>query len=372
MGLRGFTARTERLPASFSLSFGANLPKDYRRLRVFAKTGAESFDLELELGAEKLRIPLSETAQGYVDVELPPLNNIRQLNFKVSGTNPKQKALELYGLSLESAQKAGVVVHNAGVGAARYNSILYQNRFVDDLALCQPNLIVVDFGTDDYLYDDQVKPELEREVRQVVAKIREAAPRASIVLCSPQDLYWKGKNCTASPPQFWALLQRVAKDLDCGLYDWFAVAGGQATLNYWKEAGLCRTDMVHLTIPSYKLKGDLLFEALSQTVAQCRQRPQLGSLILERPEPKVAPGSSLLPGTSPKSTPRSKPTAPPAKGSDRPVLTEQWTVHVVAQGESLSLIAAKYKVSAKAIAQWNDLDNPDKIKVGQKLKIQRK
>jgi LysM repeat protein len=43
--------------------------------------------------------------------------------------------------------------------------------------------------------------------------------------------------------------------------------------------------------------------------------------------------------------------------------------HVVQQGESLSLIAAAYKVKASAIIEANGLKNANSIKVGQKLFI---
>ena len=45
------------------------------------------------------------------------------------------------------------------------------------------------------------------------------------------------------------------------------------------------------------------------------------------------------------------------------------TVHVVEQGEALSLIAERYGVSIQAILQANHLDDPDSIFAGQQLLI---
>lgn len=45
--------------------------------------------------------------------------------------------------------------------------------------------------------------------------------------------------------------------------------------------------------------------------------------------------------------------------------------HVVQAGETLSQIAAAYKVSASSIIEVNDLKNPDMLKQGQKLFIPR-
>src|SRR5690606_30516469 len=44
-------------------------------------------------------------------------------------------------------------------------------------------------------------------------------------------------------------------------------------------------------------------------------------------------------------------------------------VHVVASGETLGVIANRYKATVAAIAKANNLDNPNLIRVGQKLTI---
>ncbi|MBQ2895040.1 MAG: LysM peptidoglycan-binding domain-containing protein [Clostridia bacterium] len=43
--------------------------------------------------------------------------------------------------------------------------------------------------------------------------------------------------------------------------------------------------------------------------------------------------------------------------------------YTVEKGDNLTAIAKKYGTTYKAIAQLNNLPNPDKIYIGQKLKI---
>jgi LysM repeat protein len=45
------------------------------------------------------------------------------------------------------------------------------------------------------------------------------------------------------------------------------------------------------------------------------------------------------------------------------------TTHVVQKGESLGKIADRYGVSQSDILRWNNIDNPNKILVGQRLKV---
>ncbi len=49
--------------------------------------------------------------------------------------------------------------------------------------------------------------------------------------------------------------------------------------------------------------------------------------------------------------------------------TPSYTVHVVRSGETLGAIANKYRVSTRSIIKLNNLRNPDRLSVGQRLKI---
>ncbi len=46
------------------------------------------------------------------------------------------------------------------------------------------------------------------------------------------------------------------------------------------------------------------------------------------------------------------------------------TIHKVKSGETLGAIARKYRVSTSAIIKWNNLKNPDRLSIGQKLIIE--
>ncbi len=49
--------------------------------------------------------------------------------------------------------------------------------------------------------------------------------------------------------------------------------------------------------------------------------------------------------------------------------TPSFTIHTVRKGDTLSGIASKYRVSTRSIIQLNNLRNPDRLSVGQRLKI---
>jgi membrane-bound lytic murein transglycosylase D len=55
----------------------------------------------------------------------------------------------------------------------------------------------------------------------------------------------------------------------------------------------------------------------------------------------------------------------------RAILTATATTHRVKSGENLGSIARKYGVTVNQIIRWNNLKNPNKLKIGQRLEIQK-
>lgn len=57
------------------------------------------------------------------------------------------------------------------------------------------------------------------------------------------------------------------------------------------------------------------------------------------------------------------------KNGNIPVFVIDSKTHVVEYGESLSVIAEKYNVKVSQICKWNNISDPSKIRIGQKLEI---
>lgn len=379
MGVRGMTCRTEELPATLTFNFVDDVPAHYNRLRIFCKREDTSFDLFVEAGGKLTAVTVESRNDGvsYIEVPIAPIRD-KTIRLHVVQKNEYETEFEFYGMSLESDRTHGAIVHNAGVGAARYNSILYQNLFSEQLPDFEADLVIIDFGTNDYLYDDLIKPELEAEIRKVIATVRKGAPDASILLTTAQDLYWKGVNCR-SGEDFADLIHRIAADTDCAVYDWYWISGAQSTMQRWVQNGLAQPDMIHLGKGGYTLKGNLLYDAIASTITWLDQNENAKALVLSTDEHRVAqaairarirgkkvPTSTVAKNSKVNNSPRpvtntnSRPTVP-AKGKKH--------IHTVAAGESISLIARRHNVNISDIVKWNDLQRPDRIYKGQKLII---
>lgn len=80
--------------------------------------------------------------------------------------------------------------------------------------------------------------------------------------------------------------------------------------------------------------------------------------------PGGLPSFGASPSAESSEAPRRTPTPEPT-----PELTPEPFVHIVAPGESLIYIAGLYKVTVDEIVELNDIQNPNRIQVGQELLI---
>jgi LysM repeat protein/lysophospholipase L1-like esterase len=285
-------------------------------------------------------------------------------------------------MSLETSQNKGVIYHSVGVGASQYGSLLVEELVDEQLPTLSPNLIILDFGTNNYLYDNQVKPELGPQIEQIIKKLRTISPKAVILLTSTQDLYYKSKHVT-SGIVFRNLIDSLAQKNQCLFWDWYAVSGGKKSLVKWRDAGYAQTDLVHLTTKGYELKGQLMFEAFKNSMDSLSENKTLKSLsfayseqkeivpevvpekkveekkIVEKEKTATNPAVKVEPKKQEVKQPKAKiPT--PKKPTAR--------FHVVKKGDTLYGIAAKYKTTVPQLKKVNKIKG-DNLQIGQKLTI---
>jgi LysM repeat protein len=89
------------------------------------------------------------------------------------------------------------------------------------------------------------------------------------------------------------------------------------------------------------------------------------------PTPRPVPGQSFTPAPS-DGLPTAQASEPPRRTpTPSPVLTVEPTpfIHIVERGESLTEIAELYEVAVEDIVGLNDIQNPNRIQVGQELLI---
>ena len=194
LGIMGMTARTEDSTAAFTITFNSKIPSHFKKLKIYCDKTFDSYDIQLI--TDESQVPVNvysdSTESNFLLVDIPHI--AQKITLKITKTSAQQKYFQFYGMDLISEKNSGINYHSSGVGGAKFRSVLALSHFSKQVQSINPNLVIIDFGTNDFLYDDSIKSTLEQDIKAVVGKVRVATPLASIVLCSTQDLYYKQKN----------------------------------------------------------------------------------------------------------------------------------------------------------------------------------
>ncbi len=342
LGVVGMTVKTIDSTASLTFTFKNPVPANYSKLKIFCKKDSVSYDLVVECGGKMIPVNVDSVAGDsipYYEIDLPPFSD--EIIFHVRKNHPHESEFVFYGMSLETPDNTGVIYHNCGVGGARYESILYENLFTKQLPALHPDLVIIDFGTNDYLYDDSLKATEEATIIKVIEMVRSAAPNASILLTSTMDMYYKGDHAT-SGQQFSDLMKKIAKKENCGIWDWYWVAGGWDVMPLFQSHHLANPDGVHNSPSGYRLKGNLLSDAMVNTVAWIEKNPTRDSLTFQMDSLKKIQYAIKLHEDS---------------DSTGPNVKRIKVVYKVHKKETLSMIAKKFHVTVAEIRKWNHMQS---------------
>jgi LysM repeat protein len=361
LGASGATCRTIDPNASFTLTFKNDALQRNKFLRIYCKKTENSFDLIVRTGERRTVVLVDSFTKDcpYMEVEIPE-GSENTITIQMLKHHNYETEFELYGVSLETGTNSGLMLHCLGIGGAMYSSVVREELFQDHFPSLNADLVIIDFGTNDILYTDKVPDDMETQIKNVIAKVRFSAPKASILLTSTQDMYRKGKNIR-SAEQFADLIRKVAKDENCAFYDWYWISGGPRAMTTWQRKQLALPDMIHLSPPGYRLKGTLLTEAFLNTLHTIQtSKPESLLLQVDSLKSKARAEELTLP---PDPVPTVKKTTAPSG--------YMIIYHRIKPGETISTIAQKYHVSQNSIITLNQLQT-SKIVAGKTLKIKVK
>jgi lysophospholipase L1-like esterase len=145
----------------------------------------------------------------------------------------------------------------------------------------KPDLVVINYGTNEsqYASADQME-HYEKDLREVIRRVRASLPQASILILSPMDRGQRaagGKIVTKpSIPMIVEMQRRVALDTGCAFFDTFKAMGGEGTMAKW-YAGAGKNhfvggDLTHPTAEGAEIVGRLIYEALGDGYAKYKAR----------------------------------------------------------------------------------------------------
>jgi lysophospholipase L1-like esterase len=178
--------------------------------------------------------------------------------------------VRLYGVRLMK-DEPGVEYNSMGVNGAAI-TILARNvgeeHWGDQLRHVKPNLVVINYGTNESIYAKYVDTAFALELRRAVQRVRKAVPEAAILIMSPMDRGQRmptGQIETVAPmSRLVALQQRVAAEQGCAFFNTFEAMGGPGTMGRWylAEPRMVGADLIHPMPSGARIVGTLLYKAL--------------------------------------------------------------------------------------------------------------
>ena len=270
LSISGITSSTTDPNATFSFTIleKKSAFKSSNIIRVVHKNCDSSFDIKCHVsdsktknkfGAKKINSDTISDEILVTSFEIPILLN--EINFSFNAADSTQKYFELYGVSLESNNNNGLIYHSVGINGADISSFLKEDLFAQHINLINPELIILDLGTNDLLSMDDDLKYIENKYQNAIDKIKNVCPSSCILMPSVQDFYYKGRNVKKAK-DFTKIQKLLAKKNDISFYNYYNVSGGQYSMRKWRSNDLSSSDKIHLNRKGYELKGKLLYQAI--------------------------------------------------------------------------------------------------------------
>lgn len=211
---------------------------------------------------ERIRTDADAPTPGYATFRVPDGPHALKVRARGNGK------VRIFGVSMER-ERPGVVLDTLGINGsrARYHLFWEDTLYREHMVRRDPDLVVLAYGTNES-GDNQPIEDYEREVRQVVARVRETVPDASCLLIGASDRprvveegVFEDRPRTA---RINAIQRRVAFELGCGFYDLVAFQGGPLSMVDWAAADppFGQPDHIHFTMRGYQRLGEAMLEAL--------------------------------------------------------------------------------------------------------------
>ena len=258
-------------------------------------------------------------------------------------------------------------------------SFLKQDLFVEQLQQVKPDLVILDYGTNDLAGGKFDSIYFVNNLTKSIQRIKSVLPNVCIVIPSIQDFTVNGKNITVTS-DYSKFIRQFARKNNIVFYDYFWISGAKKSMKKWLNSGIAKSDQIHLTQAGYIFKGELYGNAILNSFSRYLANPKDSvvfdrKIIIEKAQDSVVQDTSLVQINENKEEIKTPPIIKVEnKKNNNKVQTNQNSkteskkviYHVVKKGDTLTSIARKYSTTVQKIKTKNKLKS-DNLQIGQKL-----
>ncbi len=201
----------------------------------------------------------------------------REINLTV-----ERGPVRLFGASFER-NTPGVIYNSLGLNGGQVHTVVGyfdKSQWAEELEHQHPDLVVINYGTNESLDADYIERSYTGELRKVIERVKAAVPRASVLIMSPMDRGQRDSSAriTTVPtlPRLVEIQRQMADEMGCAFFNTFQAMGGEGTMARWydSEPRLVSADFTHPLPAGARKVGVLLDQALESGFRQFKAREQ--------------------------------------------------------------------------------------------------
>ena len=188
--------------------------------------------------------------------------------------------VRLYGVEFRKGAN-GVLYSSLGINGANVTLLSHafnERHWTAELHHYKPDLVIVNYGTNESGYASFVEKTWAPEMKEVVRRLHAALPDGSVLLMSPMDRGERNKDgdieTIAMIPRLVDIESHVANETGAAFFNTFQAMGGTGTMARWynEEPRLVGADFIHPMPAGAKIVGELLYNALRDGYNQYKLR----------------------------------------------------------------------------------------------------
>ena len=195
---------------------------------------------------------------------IPIPHGAKQVELRVSGS-----PVQVFGVAF-ATETRGLTYDSIGLNGASttvMSRAFNPQTFSVALEHRNPDLVVINYGTNESSYPAYVEKQYEGELIRAIGRVRAALPNASILIMSPMDRGERdGDNITTmrAIPEIVAIQQRVAEKTGCGFFNTYQSMGGNGTMALWynHHPAMVGADLIHPSPQGARIVAQLLTSQL--------------------------------------------------------------------------------------------------------------
>lgn len=241
---------------------------DFNKIRVFYDNWTDDYSVCIK-DTELVTEIIVDNKAHYVEYKL--LRAVDEIEIYVEREgHPKNAAFLMMGIELIK-ESPGIEYTSIGVNGASFDNYKRCFLFEEQLKLYKPDLFIISIGTNDAYHPDFDTEKYRRNYEEMIQMIQRVNPDCAILLTVPNDSYYKRQYPNPRTKLMEAIIYELAEKYKMGVWDFYKIMGGFNSSKYWYQNKLMPKDRIHFTQMGYRIKADLLLQALTHSWEQSLQ-----------------------------------------------------------------------------------------------------